>query len=112
MSTEAKSVIIIGAGLAGLAAGISAQTNGYQSRIFEHNAVPGGVAAWWRRGDYRIDGGIHFVMGHRPGGKLYELYRELGIVPSCRFVDMTTYGHFVEEASGHSVRVTTDNWGC
>lgn len=108
MGTETRSVIIIGAGLAGLAAGISAQTNGYQSHIFEHHTTPGGVAAWWKRGDYLIDGGIHFVMGHRPGTKMVELYRGLGIVPSCRFVDMTTYGHFVEEASGRSVLVTGD----
>ena len=37
--------IIIGAGLAGLSAGCYAQMNGYRSHIFEHHAVPGGVAA-------------------------------------------------------------------
>ncbi|MGD8474254.1 MAG: NAD(P)/FAD-dependent oxidoreductase, partial [Anaerolineae bacterium] len=87
-----KPLIIIGAGLAGLSAGCYAQMNGYQSHIFEHHHQPGGLAAWWRRGDYLIDGGIHFVMSHKPGTKLHKLYRELGIVPGCRFLDLPAYG--------------------
>ena len=34
-----KSLIIIGAGLAGLSTGCYAQMNGYQSHIFEHYAA-------------------------------------------------------------------------
>jgi phytoene dehydrogenase-like protein len=103
-----KSIAIIGAGLAGLATGCYAQMNGYQSHIFEHHAHPGGVAAAWKRGDYLIDGGIHFVMAHRPGTGLYEMYQQLGIVPANRFVDLTTYGRFTDETSGHSVTITQD----
>jgi len=55
-------MIIIGAGLAGLSTGCYAQMNGYESRIFEHHTKPGGVAAVWKRGDYLIDGGIHFLI--------------------------------------------------
>jgi phytoene dehydrogenase-like protein len=103
-----NSVIIIGAGLAGLSAGCFAQMNGYQSHIFEHHSQPGGVAAAWRRGDYFIDGGIHFVMGHRPGTALHALYRTLGVIPSTRFTDLGTYGRFTHEASGRSVVLTAD----
>jgi monoamine oxidase len=39
----ADSIIIIGAGLAGLSTGCYAQMNGYQSYIFEHHDRPGGV---------------------------------------------------------------------
>ena len=102
------SVIIIGAGLAGLSAGCFAQMNGYQSRIFEHHSRPGGVAAAWRRGAYVIDGGIHFIMGHRPGTGLYDLYSQLGIVPANRFVGMTNLGRFIHEPSGRSWDVTGD----
>jgi phytoene dehydrogenase-like protein len=103
-----KSLIIIGAGLAGLSTGCFAQMNGYQSHIFEHHSQPGGVAAAWERGAYLIDGGIHFLMGHKPGTALYDLYRQLGIFESNRFVDLTTYGHFVDEASGRSIFATQD----
>jgi phytoene dehydrogenase-like protein len=80
--------------------------NSYQSHIFEHHTVPGGVAACWKRQGYLVDGGIHFVMGHKPDTSLYELYYELGIAQATRFVDMTTYGRFTDEASGRSVEVT------
>jgi phytoene dehydrogenase-like protein len=103
-----RSVLIIGAGLAGLAAGCYAQMNGYRSRIVEHHSQPGGVAAAWQRGDYLIDGGIHFAMGHKPGAALYELYRQLGIVPAVRFVDLTTYGRWVHEPSGRSLVIGAD----
>jgi phytoene desaturase len=99
-----KTLIIIGAGLTGLSTGCYAQMNGYRSHIFEHHTVPGGVAACWKRKGYLIDGGIHFVMSHKPGTALHELYRELGFAARC--VDMTTYGRFTDEASGRSVLVT------
>lgn len=103
-----KSILIIGAGLAGLSAGCYAQMNGYRSHIFEHHTAPGGVAAAWKRQGYLIDGGIHFLMGHRPGQPIYEMYRELGTAQANRFLDMTTYGHFIDEASGCHVEVTSD----
>jgi len=104
----AEKMIIIGAGLAGLSTGCYAQMNGYRSHIFEHHTVPGGVAATWKRQGYTIDGGIHFIMGHKPGTALHELYRELGIAQATRFLDLTTYGRFTDEASGRSVEVTQD----
>ena len=103
-----KSLIIIGAGLAGLATGVYAQLNGYRSHVFEHHTQPGGVAAWWRRGQYHIDGGIHFLMGHRSGGALYELYRELGTAAADTVSDMTEYGAFVDETAGKQVRLAAD----
>jgi phytoene desaturase len=66
-----RSIIIIGAGLAGLATGCYAQMNGYQSRIFEHHSKPGGLAAWWKRGKYLIDGGIHFLIAHKKETSIY-----------------------------------------
>lgn len=103
-----KTLIIIGAGLAGLSTGCYAQMNGYQSHIFEHHTKPGGVAAAWKRQGYFIDGGIHLLMGHKPGQPIYELYRELGAAQANRFPDLTTYGRFLDEASGYSVDITYD----
>jgi phytoene dehydrogenase-like protein len=103
-----KSIIIIGAGLAGLSTGCYAQMNGYQTHIFEHHTKPGGVAAAWKRQGYLIDGGIHFLMGHRPGQSTYELYHELGTAQANRVLDLITYGRFIDEASGRSVEFTQD----
>ena len=103
-----KSVIIIGAGLAGLATGCYARMNGYKARIFEHGSKSGGVAAAWRRKDYIIDGGIHFLMGHRPGQKTYDLYHELGVFESNRVLDMETYMEYVDQAGNRSLNVGSD----
>ena len=70
------------------------------------------MAAWWRRGGYHIDGGIHFLMGHRPGGVLNDLYRQLGTAAPETLIDMAEYGRFVDEASGKSVLLTADLAQC
>ncbi|VVB95008.1 Flavin containing amine oxidoreductase [uncultured archaeon] len=103
-----KSIIIIGAGLAGLSTGCYAQMNGYNTRIFEHHTTPGGVATGWKRKEYMIDGGIHFLMCHRPGGSIYEVYRELGTTHANRFLDMDIYSRLIDETSGRSLQITKD----
>jgi phytoene desaturase len=94
-----RKVIIIGAGLAGLSAGCYAQMNGFRSHIFEHHSVPGGVAAAWKRQEYLIDGGIHFMMGHKPGTDLYQVLKDLGANDPSLYVDMVTYGRFIHQTS-------------
>ena len=105
---EKKSMIIIGAGLAGLSTGCYAQMNGYESKIFEHHSVPGGVAAVWKRGDYLIDGGIHFLIGHRPGNSIYDVYSEICDIQSIELEDMTTYLRFVDKTGKKSIEFTQD----
>jgi phytoene dehydrogenase-like protein len=103
-----KSVIIIGAGLAGLSCGCYAQMNGYDSHIFEHHAVPGGVAAAWKRQGYLIDGGIHFMMGCKPGTGLHRLLDELGAGDPALYADMTSYGRFIHQPSGIDLQIGGD----
>jgi len=103
-----KSMIIIGAGLAGLSTGCYAQMNGYESKIFEHHTKPGGVAAVWRRKDYLIDGGVHFLICHKPGTPIYDVYSEIGAVGSYEIEDMTSYLRFVDEDGSTIVEFTSD----
>ena len=94
-----KKVIIIGAGLAGLSAGCYAKMNGFKSQIFEHHTVPGGVAAAWMRKDYLIDGGVHFIMGYKPGTTLHQTFKDLGASDTSLYTDMASYGRFNHQAS-------------
>src|SRR5262245_8761059 len=103
-----KSIIVIGAGLAGLSAGCYAQMNGYRSQIFEHHYEPGGVAIAWKRDDYLIDGGIHYLMGHKPGQVCYELYRELGIFKNRTYPDLPTFMNCIDEIGGCRVQFSQD----
>ena len=103
-----KSIIIIGAGLAGLSTGCYGQMNGYQTRIVEHHSEPGGVATAWPNSGYLIDGGIHYLMGHRPGQACHEIYRQLGILRNRHYPDLTTFVRFDDELTGHQISFTHD----
>ena len=103
-----KSMIIIGAGLAGLSTGCYAQMNGYESKIFEHHTQAGGVAAVWKRKDYLIDGGIHFLICHKPGTPIYDVYSEIGAGGSYEIEDMDRYLRFVDEDGSTIVEFTAD----
>lgn len=75
-----KSIIIIGAGIAGLSTGCYAQLNGYDSQIFEMHIKPGGLCTAWRRNGYIIDGCIHHLGGAGPNSTFYRVWKELGAV--------------------------------
>ncbi|MFC1718575.1 phytoene desaturase family protein [Candidatus Poribacteria bacterium] len=81
-----KSIIIIGGGLAGLAAGCYGQMNGYRTRIFEMHTIPGGLCTSWKRKGYTFDGCIHWLVGSR-SGPVFRFYEELGAVQDRRMVD-------------------------
>lgn len=70
-------IIIIGAGIAGLSAGIYLQRNGYRTAIYEQHVLPGGVCTGWYKQGYYIDGCIHWLMGTRPGTGYHRMWQEL-----------------------------------
>lgn len=73
-----EKVVIIGGGIAGLTAGIYLQKAGYDTEIYEKNAVPGGQCTGWKRDGYFIDNCIHWLTGTREGSGLNELWKEIG----------------------------------
>ncbi len=76
-----KSIIIIGAGMGGLAAGVYGQMNGYQTQIFERHTLPGGQCTSWRRRGFTFDVCIHHLFGCSPSSRIYQLWCELGAMP-------------------------------
>jgi phytoene dehydrogenase-like protein len=81
-----EKAIIIGAGIAGLAAGCYAQMNGYRSEIFELHTLPGGLCTAWERGHYIFDGCIHYLYGSGQGQPFHQIWEELGAVQGRRFI--------------------------
>lgn len=73
-----KKVIIVGAGIAGMTAGVLLQKAGYKTEIFEKNAVVGGQCTGWKREGYFIDNCIHWLTGTKEGSDLHELWKEIG----------------------------------
>ena len=73
-----KTLIIIGAGIAGLATGCYARMNGYDVRIFEMHDKPGGMCTSWQRKGYTFDYCIHNLAGTAPKSGMRQVWDELG----------------------------------
>jgi phytoene dehydrogenase-like protein len=73
-----KSIIIIGAGIAGLTAGVYARQSGFDATIYESHAIPGGASTSWRRKGYLFEGGLHWLTGSSPKAPINRLWREVG----------------------------------
>jgi phytoene dehydrogenase-like protein len=102
-----NSIIIIGAGFAGLSAGIYAQMNGYTTQIFELHDKPGGLCTAWKRKGYTIDGCIHWLVGSSPRSGMYRYWQEVGIAQGREFVDADEYMRF-EGADGRTLIFYSD----
>ncbi|HTG01772.1 MAG TPA: NAD(P)/FAD-dependent oxidoreductase [Nitrospirota bacterium] len=96
-----KSIIIIGGGIAGLAAGCYGRMNGFRTRIYElHKKKPGGLCTAWKRQGYTINGCLHWLIGSGPGSKFHMIWRELGALEGMKIVDFEEYGRFESIADG------------
>jgi phytoene dehydrogenase-like protein len=101
---QQKSVLIIGAGIGGLATGCYAQANGYRTTIVEMHTAPGGVCTSWMRNGFTFDGCLHNLAGSNPSSPLHMIWQELGVVPA---VKMHAYKELVrvEHAGGEPLKV-------
>jgi phytoene dehydrogenase-like protein len=108
METDEKSVIVIGAGFAGLAAGIYARLNGYSARIFEMHNQPGGLCTSWNRKGFTFDGCIHWLVGSSPRSGMHDLWEETGIIQGRQFINMDEYFRVEDHATGRTLIFHTD----
>jgi phytoene dehydrogenase-like protein len=102
-----KSILIIGAGMAGLATGCYGRMNGYRTLIFEMHTSPGGVCTSWKRKGYTIDGCIHWLTGSRTGQPFHFLWDELGVARHNPIIDHEEYAR-IEGSGGGTFIVYTD----
>jgi phytoene dehydrogenase-like protein len=79
-----KSMIIVGAGIAGLSTGCYARMNGYRTTIFEMHSIPGGLCTAWKRKGYTWDISMHLLTNSRQG-PFRKMWEELGVVGRRRF---------------------------
>lgn len=73
-----EKIVVVGAGIAGLAAAIYGRLAGYDVEVFEKNAVPGGECTGWDRRGHHIDNCIHWLTGSKPGSALNDVWRTVG----------------------------------
>ena len=73
-----KKIIIIGAGVSGLSAGIYALQSGFDVTILEKNPVVGGLCTGWNRQGRHIDGCIHWLTGTKEDTILNDMWKNVG----------------------------------
>ena len=73
-----KKVIIIGAGISGLSAGVYAARSGFDVTILEQHIIAGGLSTAWSRKGYYFEGGMHWLTGSSPKLKLNQIWHEVG----------------------------------
>ncbi|MDR2009089.1 MAG: FAD-dependent oxidoreductase [Bacteroidales bacterium] len=95
---EKKKIIIIGAGISGLSAGIHALLKNFDVEIYEsHNLVGGQCTAWHRKG-YDIDGCIHWLTGSKKGTSLYSVWETCGALSGeTEIVDHDPISSYIDE---------------
>ncbi|RCK74342.1 MAG: Carotenoid cis-trans isomerase [Anaerolineae bacterium] len=86
-----KQILIIGGGVAGLAAGCYAQMNGYRATIFEMHHLPGGLCTAWERKGYTFDGCIHYLFGSGEGQPFHDMWLELGAIQNRPMINHGEY---------------------
>jgi phytoene dehydrogenase-like protein len=103
-----KSVVIIGAGIAGLSAGCYARMNGYKTTIVEMHDKPGGLCTAWERKGYKFDSCIHWLVGSKPGNDpMRQGWEELGAVQGKTIIDHDIF-LVVEGQNGEKLTVYED----
>jgi phytoene dehydrogenase-like protein len=103
-------VIIIGAGLSGLAAAVRLTHFGRKVRVFERHFFPGGLNSWYYRHGEVIDVGLHaltnYVSPAQRSAPFNKLLRQLRLRRDDLELCPQTYSSI--EIPGHQLRMSND----
>ena len=72
---QKKSAIVIGSGIAGLAVATRLSLQGFEVKVFERNAYPGGKLSMFEKDGYRFDAGPSLFTQPQ---NIVELFEEAG----------------------------------
>ena len=73
-----KKVLVVGAGISGLAAAIFAERSGFDVTILEQHNIAGGLSTSWSRKGYYFEGGMHWLTGSHPELPLNQVWKTVG----------------------------------
>lgn len=94
--TKNYDVIIIGAGMGGLSAGVYLSKKGYKTLILEQQHYPGGYSSSFRRGGFSFDSAAHVVGSYNKGYSFRKLIERLDIEVDLIRVSPTDRMHFMD----------------
>ena len=102
-----KKIIIIGAGISGLTAGIYGLQSGFDVTVIEKNPVVGGLCTGWYRKGHYLDGCIHWLTGTKENTILNQMWKDVGAFSSQEdIIYLPSWGTY--EYGGQKVTMWTD----
>lgn len=87
--------VIIGAGVAGLVAGLKLTCLGKKIMLIEKQPLPGGFATSFRRKDFVFESSLHCVDSLGAGGELRNFLEEYGIDKSIDFIELKDFSRLI-----------------
>ncbi|MCL2199823.1 MAG: NAD(P)/FAD-dependent oxidoreductase [Defluviitaleaceae bacterium] len=102
-----KKIIIIGAGIAGLTAGIYAKRSGFDVTLIEKHSITGGMCTAWKRKGYLFEGAMHWLTGSSPKTEVNKIWRDTGALDDS--VPIFLHDHFNSvECNGKTIYLYRD----
>lgn len=101
-------VIVIGSGLAGLAAGAKLAKEGKRVLIIEQHNLVGGCATTFKRKGYTFEVSVHELNGLSKNEHLHKLYQDLNVFKNLTFLKIPEFYRLV--GSGMDI-ILPDNTG-
>ena len=102
MTANLYDLVVVGAGMGGLALAAQAQRSGRRVALLESHSHLGGCAGWFDRGPYVFDAGATALMGLRSGEPLGRLLEEIGL--SFQGVETPSYRVYLPDREIDIVR--------
>jgi len=99
-------ILIIGGGLGGLTAGAKLAKEGKKILLIEQHSRPGGCATTFRRGDFKLEVGLHEMDGPSPRDIKTRIFNDLDITGKVEFVRIPQFYRFINDR--YSVVVSHD----
>ena len=94
-----KKVIILGAGISGLTAGITLLEKGFDVTIIEKNNDVGGLCSGYFVNGHYIDACLHWLMGTNKKSSLYKDWVRIGALKKTKIISLPTIGTFCYEGT-------------
>ena len=101
-------VVVIGAGVSGLSAGIYAARAGFDVTILEQHNIAGGLSTSWSRKGYYFEGGMHWLTGSSPEMPLNKVWLETGALQNNNPIELRDPLYNVIDENGKTLSLYRD----
>jgi YbgC/YbaW family acyl-CoA thioester hydrolase len=108
--TETRDVVVVGAGLGGLACAADLANRGASVLVLERHSLVGGYASSFERGPFTFDVSQHSVGGLRPGGSFHTLLERLEVAGEVELAFPETLATLV--SGEETLALPNDAEGC